>query len=215
MHTGFLPFLGWLLINFVARTSKIKIINATQVKELKRKGKNVIYALWHGRMFLPIWMLRKQNIYVVVSPSRDGEYLHRIISRFGYQSIRGSTSKNPSRTLAQVLNKLVNASDIVIAPDGPLGPAQKVQPGIIWLAKKTGSPIIPMTFGARRKRFFASWDKFLFPFPFNRFTFIYGEPVYVSPTDVLEEKVRQLEEELNRITNQADNFYLSTLNSQP
>ena len=201
-------FLGWLLINFVGLTSKIKIINATQVKRLKQQGKNVIYALWHGRMFLPIWVLRKQNIYVVVSPSRDGEYLHRIISRFGYQSIRGSTSKNPSRTLVQVFNKLKEENDVGLASDGPLGPVQKVQPGIIWLARKTGLPIIPITFGSRRKRFLASWDKFLLPFPFNSHIFIYGELIFVSPTDDLESKAKELENELNRITEQADHFQL-------
>lgn len=204
IHNQVLPFLGWLLINFVVRTSRIKVINEEMVNQLKQQGKNIIYALWHGRMFLPIWILRKQNIQVVVSPSRDGEYLHRIISKFGYQSVRGSTSKNPSRTLVQILNKLNQGKDIEIAPDGPQGPSHKVQPGIIWLARKSGMPIIPLTFAARRKKFFSSWDKFLFPFPFNKLVFIYGNPIYVSPADEIETKARKLEEKLNQITDQAD-----------
>ena len=67
-------------------------------------------------------------------------------------------------------------------PDGPRGPRYQVQPGLVLVAKRTGAPILPMTFGAQWKRVLTSWDAFLLPLPFSRIVVVYGEPIYV-PAD--------------------------------
>jgi lysophospholipid acyltransferase (LPLAT)-like uncharacterized protein len=98
----------------------------------------------------------------------------------------------------------------VIVPDGPQGPRFKVQPGIIILAQKTGYPILPVSYSASRVKIFASWDRFILPYPFGKATLIYGDivrvPSVLSPSE-LEACQQSLEDELNRITKSVDRRY--------
>ena len=102
--------------------------------------------------------------------------------------------------------------DAGFTPDGPRGPRYRVQPGLILVAKRTGAAILPMTFGAQRKRVFRSWDAFLLPLPFSRLVVIYGEPIYV-PADAsaadLDVKREEVEASLRRITETADKYFTS------
>jgi lysophospholipid acyltransferase (LPLAT)-like uncharacterized protein len=85
-----------------------------------------------------------------------------------------------------------------------------VQPGVIMIASQTGRPIFPVTFSASRKKVFNSWDRFLFPYPFSRGVFIWGEPIWVRPQEGeadVEENRKNLETTLNQITAQADRYF--------
>jgi lysophospholipid acyltransferase (LPLAT)-like uncharacterized protein len=109
-----------------------------------------------------------------------------------------------------MVKALQNESDIVVVPDGPRGPRQQVQIGVIELAKRTGRPIVPVTFGASRGIFFKTWDRFLLPYPFSKGVYIYGDPVYVNPHGDrvhLEERRIILEKRLNELTDQADHYF--------
>ena len=78
------------------------------------------------------------------------------------------------------------------------------------LASRTGRPIVPLTFGASKKKIFNSWDRFLFPYPFSRGVFIWGDPIWVDPGEgqaVVEENRKTLESRLNHITTQADHYF--------
>jgi lysophospholipid acyltransferase (LPLAT)-like uncharacterized protein len=58
-----------------------------------------------------------------------------------------------------------------------------------------------------KKKLFASWDRFLVPYPFSRGLFYWGEPIWVSrdATEAeMETRRLDLETELNRITAEAD-----------
>ena len=97
-----------------------------------------------------------------------------------------------------------------IIPDGPQGPRFKIQSGVITLAKKTGYPIIPMSYSANRIKIFNSWDRFMLPFPFSTCRIIYGRPIFISKdADQVEEEkyLTDLEEELNRLTRRADQYF--------
>lgn len=112
--------------------------------------------------------------------------------------------------MKEILHKAKSGYDIAFTPDGPRGPGQKAQPGVIQIAKFTGLPIIPASFSASRRKVFASWDRFLVPIPFSRGVFIYGDPIFVEKNpdlDYAEEKRVHLEEILNRITDQADRYF--------
>ena len=206
VKTRLISWLGWLFIWFVGRTSRIKIINSPEFLKLKEEDKNFIYALWHGRQFFLIYSHRLQNICLLISESRDGEYVARITGHFGFQLVRGSSSRGGIKALIKMKKKVEQGVTGAFTPDGPRGPFQKVQPGIIYVAQKTGSPIIPVTFSARYKKILKSWDKFLIPYPFNRIVVINGDPLYVLPEDNIELKAKQLEALLTNITKQADNL---------
>ena len=172
----------------------------------------VLFALWHGRMlyFLKLYEYLGSRVTILVSHSRDGELITQLLSRFGFQTTRGSTSRGGARGLLAVVNKVRSGSHAGFTLDGPRGPRYRVQPGLILVAKRTGAPILPMTFGAQWKRVLASWDAFLLPLPFSRIVVVYGEPIYV-PADAsasdLEAKRREVETSLRRITETADTYF--------
>ena len=100
--------------------------------------------------------------------------------------------------------------DIGITPDGPQGPRYKVQNGVIELSRLSGAPILPISFGASKKKILKSWDAFIIPYPFSKGVFLWGEPIYVEDRkepDYLEQKRLELERRLNEITEFVDNYF--------
>ncbi|NOX97232.1 MAG: lysophospholipid acyltransferase family protein [Nitrospirae bacterium] len=205
-----IPFLGWLFISLIGKTVRWKVRGEEHLKALKESGEHVIYAFWHNRLLLITYALRHRGIIVLVSSSRDGEYISRTIHKFGTGAIRGSTTSRGARALLQMTKKLKSGYDGAVTPDGPQGPKYKVQPGIVHLAQKTGLPIVPVTYGAGRKTILNSWDAFIVPHPFSRAVLVYGSPVEVpakSSAEVREAKREELEQTLKVITQQADEYF--------
>jgi len=203
-------FTGTGIINLIFRTMKIKIKGFEAVQELI-KSKRFVFAFWHSRILMVSFLYQGWGAAIMVSQSRDGEVIARILSRQRHRIIRGSTTRGGVRALAKMIRilKKDGCSGAVI-PDGPQGPRCQVQPGVITLGKKTGHAIIPVTYSARRIKVFSSWDRFILPRPFTKGMFVYGKPLWVSKltTSDKEDELRiQLENELNRITRLADNYY--------
>jgi hypothetical protein len=123
---------------------------------LSNQGKNIIFAFWHGRqLMLPIAyrdLRQGKKLAVLISLHRDGEYISRTIKRFGVDSVRGSTYKGALRGLKQLIRVLKSGADVGITPDGPRGPKYKAQSGAVQLAKLSGAPILPVAFGASKKK---------------------------------------------------------------
>lgn len=112
--------------------------------------------------------------------------------------------------MREMLKASEDGYDIAITPDGPRGPRYRVQNGIIELARRTGMPIIPISFNASRKKVFRSWDRFLLPYPFSRGVFIFGKPLLVPQqmSESLFEQTRLLlEGRLREITDRADRYF--------
>jgi lysophospholipid acyltransferase (LPLAT)-like uncharacterized protein len=147
----------------------------------------------------------------LVSKSEDGEIIAQILQRQGHATIRGSTSRHAVRAMTKLIRVLKeDARPAAVIPDGPRGPRFKVQPGVIALAQKTGYPIVPISYSAKRLKVFASWDRFIFPYPFNETSVVYGTPVSVPfrlDAETRELYRVRLEEELNRITRRVDGDY--------
>ena len=143
------------------------------------------------------YIRRNDRIKVLVSESRDGECIARIIAYFGIETVRGSTSRGAVRAMRDLLRFMEKGYLVGITPDGPRGPSQKVQKGLLMLASRSGSPIIPLSYGAKRKKILRSWDKYIIPYPFNRIVATYGEPIYIGEDDDLEQRALFIEERLN------------------
>ena len=209
--------IGWcgkLFVDMLFRTTRIEI-HGTENVEPFIDNRRVIVAFWHSRILLFSYLYKNENAIILVSRSADGEIIARIIERQGHEPVRGSSSKGGMRALATLIRAMKTENrPAVIIPDGPQGPRFKVQPGIIVLARKTGYPIIPITYSARKMKIFNSWDRFVLPHPFTRCRVVYGSPVYVSDKADRdeEEKCRAiLEEELCRITMDADRHFGHTI----
>jgi len=197
-----------LFIDALFATTRIEIIGFDAVKDLYEE-KRGIAVFWHSRILLISYLYKGWNASILTSRSRDGEYIARLVERQGHEPIRGSAGKGKGglRAGALLIKRLREGRPAVVIPDGPQGPRFIVHPGVITLAKKTGLPIGPITYSARRIKIFNSWDRFILPMPFTSCRVIYGNPVWV-PADAdkeTEEKYRlDLENEMRRITTEAD-----------
>jgi lysophospholipid acyltransferase (LPLAT)-like uncharacterized protein len=154
------------------------------------------------------YLYKGWNGVAIVSQSEDGEIIARILEKQGQEPIRGSTTRGGIRALAKQIRRLEESvRPGAVIPDGPQGPRFKAQPGVIVLAKKTGYPIVPVSYSAKKIKIFNSWDRFILPYPFTRCLAVYGEPIYV-PKDVDSDGVNmyrlRLEQDLCRITFEAD-----------
>ena len=170
---------------------------------VRARRRNVIYAFWHGHLLYLMYRYRGSGVYILVSQSRDGEVLSRILRRFGLPTIRGSSSRGGRRSLSELVRLVRAGASAAFAPDGPRGPRHRAQSGVIALARLTEIPIIPVAVGARWKIEFQSWDRFLLPLPGSRVIVAYGEPVVVpsdADTELMEQKRQELEGKLLKLT---------------
>ena len=171
-----LPPLGAGLIRLLGSTIRISTEGGEQVDELYRKGYNVIIAFWHGRQLMMPLTYRGKLAYILISRHRDGELIYRIVRQFGFRSVRGSTTRGGTGALRQLIRYSREGADLVVTPDGPKGPRYKVQEGVVYLAKLTGCPIVPLTFSCSKKKSFPVGINLWFPFPVGKGSLCGGIP---------------------------------------
>ena len=194
--------LAWLYVRFMALTSKISV-----------KGDGTlpgIYTIWHRQEVIMTYAQRGRNLVGLVSKSKDGEYMARILMRFGFSFVRGSTTSGGFLSLRSLIKAARAGYSLAITPDGPKGPVFKVQPGAIYLAQKAGIPVIPCASAYTKKKILRSWDKYQFPLPFGRVQVVYGAPFYVAETDDIPAKAIELENVLNALTAEAEDLLLKS-----
>lgn len=151
-----------------------------KLAEIKESGRNIIFALWHEHLWLPVYYLRKRDCVTLASESRDGEYITGVLERLDWEVIRGSTSRGGTRSLLRLIKRLRQGQEVAITVDGPTGPRREVKPGIYYLAKKTESVIIPLGVAFKTKKVFASWDRFKLPAPFTKAVLTFGDEIMVA-----------------------------------
>ena len=206
--------LGKLFIDSLFFTTKIEFVGYDEISRIL-SSKKIILAPWHSRILLPSYIYKGMNCAIIVSRSKDGEIIARVLQKQGHETVRGSTSRGGIRALAGLIRSLKKrVRPGVITPDGPRGPRFKCKGGIITLAKKMGYPVIPLTYSAKKIKVFNSWDKFILPYPFTTCRIIYGKPLYVEKNaDKDQENIYRinLENELKRITKDADLHFNHTI----
>lgn len=175
------------------------------------KAEPLIFATWHNRLALSLILFRdyvqKNNpgrrMAALVSASKDGALLARILERFGVQPVRGSSSRRGPQALLELTSWIERGYDVAFTPDGPRGPRYVVQEGALALAQLSGRPVVPASYYLRRKLTLRSWDRFQVPLPFTWWQPVFGRPIYVprEAGDAEREALRQaLGAELNAIT---------------
>jgi len=205
-----LSIVGWVLLSVWSRTIRTSVVNRDIPARLTSEGKNFIYAFWHGRQFLLFHNHRNTGIVIPASESRDGEIQARILKRFGFETVRGSSKRKGDRALLGLVDGLRKGRNIALAVDGPRGPIYDVKQGVTYLAGKLNKQIVPVTTSAKRYWILDKiWDKYLLPVPFTRGIVMYGDPILVNgiAEDELEAKRKELEQALNRLMAQADDHF--------
>ena len=185
-------------------TVKVERLHEDRYLGLKKKEVPILFALWHGRMYLSIQAHRRQGIVTMASQSKDGEIIAGWVEANGYVVVRGSTSKGGGQALREMVRHVRSGRNAALTVDGPRGPARVVQPGVVQLARLTGAWVLPITSSSSRVRFLRSWDRFLVPRPFSRGVVAYGEPFPVPPELSDEAALARIGEALDDATAEAD-----------
>ena len=148
-----LPSVGASIIRILGMSMRMTVRGGEAADTFARDDRHFILAFWHGRQLMIPLAYRGREIHILISRHRDGELISRIMSRFGYHSVRGSSTRGGTAALRQLIKLGRSGVDIAITPDGPKGPRYVAQPGAIQIAKVTGLPILPLTFSCSKKNF--------------------------------------------------------------
>ncbi len=207
------PSLAYWAIKLLGRTMRFEVVRPEIPRSFWEKNVSAIGVFWHGRLLMMPYAYKGKKLSFLVSPHRDGQIVGKALERFGFHPILGSSYRDGSSALREMEKAIKDGSDVAIVPDGPRGPRQIARFGAIELARRTGRPVVPVSFSASRKKIFNSWDRFLLPYPFSRGVFIWGEPINVDPDgdrNYLEERRLLLEKRLNELTEEADLYFKKT-----
>lgn len=178
-----LPKLGAAFIRFLGISLRLHVHDPHDFMRQHDRAP-VLFAFWHNRLFLTPYLqrrlLRDFKLAAMISRSRDGNLITSIIHEFGLYAVRGSSSKKGLEAF-MALKRLMEKEgiDAAITPDGPRGPRQRLQPGVLHLSRLTGRPIIPLRIEFSSKIELKSWDRFQIPVPFTRCDFYFGSPLLI------------------------------------
>jgi len=185
----FEKYLAFLLLHLLRVTYQYKITG------LQRPYPHAIYAFWH-RYIVPIVISRRnENAVIVISSSKDGDYIAEPAKLLGYQPVRGSSTRKGTSALKQMI-ALASQYTIGITPDGPKGPAHVVKEGVLQLAYLTKLPLYAISVSVSKAWVFNSWDRFVLPKPFAKINVHYSEPIYITQKEDFEEKKSELTQQM-------------------
>jgi lysophospholipid acyltransferase (LPLAT)-like uncharacterized protein len=190
--------LGYPAVRLLGSTWRWRVSGFEHFDGILASGRYPVMAFWHGRILPALYYFRHRNIAVITSDNFDGEWIARIIHRFGYTTARGSTSRHAARAALRARRMMAEGHPVGVTLDGPRGPALEAQPGAIWLAKVTGNPILPFHLEAERHWTAPSWDATQVPLPFSRVALAVGEPLPV-PADASDVDLEALKDRLTSI----------------
>jgi lysophospholipid acyltransferase (LPLAT)-like uncharacterized protein len=192
--------LGFWLYRLWARTLRLQVEDPNGVVAFVR-NRPVIFAIWHNRLLMlprifdPCFPTRQS--FGLISASGDGDLIAIFIERSGYGTIRGSSSRKGVIALRQLVETLASGGNVLVTPDGPRGPVYQASQGVVFLAQKSGAPVVPIHMEYSSSWRLKSWDRFVVPRPFATLRAIFGAPIQVPPI----ENAEQFEAERLRLQN--------------
>jgi hypothetical protein len=194
----FHPLFSWIMINL--GTLLIRILGMTWRYErlTPAAAEPAIYASWHRDILPLLFLHRNEGAIVLISQSSDGDLVAAASRKLGYLPVRGSSTRGGGKAIREMI-KLSQNRYIGITPDGPLGPAGKIKEGLVFVAKATGLPIVPIAVSVSREIVFNTWDRFRLPLPFSRIRVLYGTEIEVERDADNAEMCLKLEKEMEKL----------------
>jgi lysophospholipid acyltransferase (LPLAT)-like uncharacterized protein len=194
-------------LHLVGRTSFVETWDHPSYLPFRRERRPMIFGFWHNtQVFLSYHHRHEPTINIMVSQSKDGEYIARVMDWMGMRAIRGSSSRGGLRAFVDIMQRAEAGEQIGFTPDGPRGPAHSVQDGIVVAAKRSGLPIVPLHTLSRRRMTFKTWDQFMVPLPFSHMIVSHGRPFRLTESDsddVAKEKVKAFLEKNQMVCEEA------------
>jgi lysophospholipid acyltransferase (LPLAT)-like uncharacterized protein len=180
-----LTAVGYWLLQIWARTLRFELEDRAGVADTP-PNERYIGALWHNRLLLLPFILHRylpqRRGAALISASRDGAILADLVERFGYDTVRGSSSRKGASAIRQLGEVIAGGRDVVITPDGPRGPAYVLGQGIIYLAQQSSTEVVPINMEYSSSWRVNSWDRFILPKPFSKVRVIFDRPHRVAAT---------------------------------
>jgi lysophospholipid acyltransferase (LPLAT)-like uncharacterized protein len=170
-------------MRMLASSWRIRTEHEERWRPLYEARRPHVYLLWHEVLLPLLWHHRRQDVAIVVSENRDGQYLADFALALGYRAVRGSSSRGGARALLGAVRELQAGRAVAFTPDGPRGPRRELKPGVVAAAQRGGGVIVPIHARADRAWRLDSWDRFLIPKPAARITVTYGRPFEVGQGD--------------------------------
>ncbi|MDR2077328.1 MAG: lysophospholipid acyltransferase family protein [Desulfovibrio sp.] len=172
---------------------------------LEAAGKPMVIVLWHDEFFPMMYIRRTLKVVAIVSRSRDGEYLARLLEALGIRTARGSSSRDGLKALLRTARLMADQRyNGCITVDGPRGPRHVVKEGAIFLAMRSAAHIVPLRIFPERAKVFRSWDRFQLPLPFSRVRVLWGTPYLPDPGGItemsLDRECRKLQAKMDSLT---------------
>lgn len=193
-----IPYAGIILVKLLSLTHRLRIVDPENEAQTLARDNSIIYASWHQRFFPGItFFATRKPIAIMISRSRDGEFIARIVDILGWKPVRGSATRGGRDALEELKELSCNGYKIGHIVDGPKGPFGEIKPGLLRIAQVSGKAIVPTITSAQKKWTANSWDKFMVPKWFSRVIIRFGDPVYVHP-DLNEAEFERLREEIGR-----------------
>ncbi|MGV6800338.1 MAG: lysophospholipid acyltransferase family protein [bacterium] len=211
--------IGWIIpawIRLVNATTRWQVIGQKNYDAAIKNKDGFIVAFWHSRimMMVPVRLHYPGRFYFMISEHRDGTMIAKGVEAFNIDFARGSArnlnkkfkEKGGAKAMRVLLSALKDGSAVGMTPDGPRGPRQKCQIGLVRLALASGKPIIPVAYAIKGSKIFNSWDRFHWPMPFSKGCYVYGEPIMVTAETEQEQELarQQIEQAINQVTAAAD-----------
>ena len=200
-------YLAHWLVRAITSTLRVRHVNPEHIENTPQ----YILAFWH-RQLLPLlgtarW---KGPITVMSSQSKDGQFSTATLSGFGIESVSGSSTRGGSAAVRGILRVARAGKSIVFTPDGPRGPAEVVKDGVIFTARASQLPIVPLAFALKKYKQLGSWDRMIIPIPFSKGVVMYGEPMIVPREGDIEEWRTRLERTLHELSEEAERLVKET-----
>jgi lysophospholipid acyltransferase (LPLAT)-like uncharacterized protein len=202
--------LGYWIIYILCCTLRWKFADSQTLESVRGTGSGLILAFWHGRIVTATYRFRNRGIVVMTSQNRDGEYIARVIQRFGYGVARGSSTRGSHGATTEILRALENGRVVGLTMDGPRGPRYIAKKGAAFIARKSGSPVLPFNISVEKKWVMRSWDHFQIPKPFSRAVVLIGKPIYVDKGSTAQEMQSfeaQIQQSLDELRDRGDSWW--------
>jgi lysophospholipid acyltransferase (LPLAT)-like uncharacterized protein len=194
-------WLGYSIIRLIGPTLRVAV-SYEEGAQKTLDQRPLIASFWHSCMIPATYIFRDMGIRVMSSNSYDGEYMGRIIHKFGFVAVKGSSSRNAVRALLGLRRALEEGWTVAFTLDGPRGPRHKVKPGPVALARSSGLALTCFHAAVDRAWVLNTWDRLMIPMPFSRVLVRVGKliPVPQDATDEdLERYTGELQASLDRV----------------
>jgi lysophospholipid acyltransferase (LPLAT)-like uncharacterized protein len=203
-------FVGTWLMKAILATCRVEILNKEVLEGIRSSRLRVVGATWHRTAIYFLYFFRRVKPAIMISRSKDGEYLARFVENMGGVAVRGSSQHGGREALDEMAEALTSGRcpSAATVADGPRGPRYKAKKGMITLAQKAGMPLATLMWSADRAWVLRStWDLTMIPKPFARIKMnagkVFNYPPEMSPGEMKRAR-QELEDELNRLRKELD-----------